>query len=581
VLVNPWVDEFILAETGGKRGSWTRIELLPGSRGLDGLRRRYSKPLWILMAIAALVLLISCGNVANLLLARAVNRQREMAVRLSIGASRKRLLRQLLTESFLFSLLGGAASLVLAVWCARLLIVLMSDPLNPLVLPVSVDVRILTFTGLVSLLTSLLFGVLPALRATRMDLSPPLKSQRAMTQSGSAGRLKGLLVTAQVALSLLLLIGAGLFVRSLSNIRGLDPGFNPDRLLLVEFNPHGLGLRGEQLRTRLHSFCEQVLQRFESVPGVQSVSLSTLTPMSGDETTRWFTTGNFTPRQMNDSVVRVNVVSPEYFATLGVPVAFGRAFNSSDRAGAPRVGILNEAAARFYFAGASPVGKTFRLGRENASPAIEIIGVVGDTKQRDPREPTVRSVFLPFDQSPGAIGSIQVRSMGEASSLIPALRAAARSVSADVPISSIRTVREQVDANLSRERMIATLSTSFGALALFLAAVGLYGVIRYSVSTRTGEIGIRMALGADTGGVLGLVGREAARLVCAGVTVGLVAAFAFTRFIEGSMLFGLTPTDGATFAVATLTLAAIAGLAVLISALRAARIDPTVALRHE
>jgi ABC-type antimicrobial peptide transport system permease subunit len=396
VLVRPWVNEFM-----GINSDWERIELLPGSRGLDGLRRRYSKPLWVLMIITTLVLLISCANVANLLLARAANRQREMAVRLSIGASRKRLLRQLLTESLLLSFLGGAASLVLAVWSARLLVVLMSGR-NPLILPVGIDPRILAFTSLASLLTGLIFGVL-----------------------------------------------------------------------------------------------------------------------------------------------------------------------------------LNESAARFYFAGTSPIGRTFRLARESTSPLIEIVGVARDAKQRDLREPTARTVFLPLDQSPGAIGSIQIRSIGAASSLIPALRAAARSVSADAPISSIRTVREQVDANLSQERMIATLSTAFGALALFLAAVGLYGVISYSVSTRTGEIGIRMALGASAGSVLGLVGREAARLVLAGVAGGLGAAFVSTRFIEESMLFGLTATDVATLAIATIALVAIAGLAVLAPALRAARTNPSATLRHE
>jgi predicted permease len=580
VLVTPWVNENILKDTGGKRGDWARIELLPGSRGLDGLRSRYSKPLLVLMTVAALVLLISCANVANLLLARAISRQRELAVRISIGASRMRLVRQLLSESLLLSFIGGIASIVLSVWCARLLVVYISDPAHPMLLPLSIDLRILLFTAAASLVTGLIFGVLPALRATRLDLTPALKDQRAAAQTSSSGRLKRLLVSMQVAVSLLLLVGAGLFVRSLANIRNLDPGFNPDRLLLVEFAPHGLGLSGERLLQRVHSYHEEVLKQFESIPGVRSAGFASLSPLTRSETTRWFTTAGFIPGQRGDSIVRVNVVSPRYFETMSIPVHAGRSFTVADRSGAPRVAILNEAAARFYFAGAGALGRTFRLGPEATSPPIEIVGIVRDIKQRDLREGVVRTVFVPFDQSPEAFGSIQVRSIGRASTLIPAIRATARSIDAEIPIATIRTVREQVDANLSQERLITMLSAAFGALALLLAAVGLYGVISYSVSARTGEIGIRMALGAGKRSVLTLVAKDIAWPFLLGVTGGLAAALVSARFLR-TMLFGLEPTDAATFTIATLMLGAVACAAALLPTRRALSIEPVSALRNE
>ncbi|MCZ2075340.1 MAG: ABC transporter permease [Bryobacterales bacterium] len=575
-LVRPWIQEVVRPALSGRRGIWERVELLPGGSGLDTLRRQFSKPLRILLGIVALVLLIACANITNLLLARSASRRRELALRASIGAGRFRLVRQLLTEAIVLAALGGAVGLVLAIWAARLLVTFLSSGGQAFVVNVNPDLRMLAFTLAISLLTAIIFGLVPALRVTSLDLSASLKEHSAGQAPALRGRTsRRMLVVGQVSLSLVLLIGASLFLRSLINIRGLDPGFNPERLLLVTFDPIGTGYRGE----RLSAFYRQVLERITTLPGVRSASLSSLGPLSGDDTTRFFNTSDYSPRSTDDQVVRVNSVSPLYFETMGIPVIEGRQFSSVDSSGSAKVAILNQAAARQYFGNRSAVGAIFRLGRNSLGLPIEVVGVVGDSKQKDLRDQPPRMVYFPLDQAPQSVVA-EVRAAGDIAGVIAGLRQAIAAVNSEIPVNSIKTVREQVNAGLVQERLLATLSSLFGLLALLLASVGLYGVISYTVTMRTGEIGIRMALGAQRLSILWTVLSEAGLLVSAGVAVGVLSAIGVTRTFA-KMLFGLTPTDPLAYLIASITLLVAATSAAFIPAYRASRIDPISALRQE
>jgi predicted permease len=361
------------------------------------------------MGIVALVLLIACANIANLLLARSASRRRELALRASIGAGRFRLVRQLLTEAIVLAALGGVVGLVLAIWAARLLVTFLLSGSQALVLNVNPDLRMLAFTLAISLLTAIIFGLVPALRVTSLDLSAALKEHLAAHGSVMrGGTLRRLLVAGQVGLSLVLLIGASLFLRSLINIRQLDPGFNPDQLLLANFDPSGTGYRGE----RLSVFYRQVLERITTLPGVRSASLSSLTPLSGDESTRFFNTSGYTPRSTDDQVVWVNSISPRYFETMDIPLMEGRQFSSADNSGSAKVAILNQAAARKYFGNRSAVGAIFRLGRDSVGPPIEVVGVVSDSKQKDLRDQPPRMVYFPLDQAPQSVVA-EVRAAGD------------------------------------------------------------------------------------------------------------------------------------------------------------------------
>jgi predicted permease len=386
--------------------------------------------------------------------------------------------------------------------------------------------------------------------------------------------LRRLLVAGQVGLSLLLLIGASLFLRSLVNIRSIDPGFNPDQLLLVEFDALGTGYRGE----RLHAFYRQALDRIATNPGVQSASLSSLEPLSGDDSTRRFNTPGYMG-PVDELVVRVNSISPRYFETMGIRLIEGRPFSAIDASGSPKVAILSQSTARQYFPGRSAVGATFRLGHPAAGPPIEVIGVAGDITQKDLRDQPFRTIYFPLEQAPSSHVVAEVRVAGDIAAVIVALRQSVLSVNREIPVASIKTIREQVDARLVQERLMTTLSSLFGLLALALAAVGLYGVVSYSVTVRTSEIGIRMALGADRRSVLGMMLREAGVLVGAGVAVGVLAAVSLTRILA-DMLYGLTPTNPAAYCLAVLTLSVVAAVAAFIPAVRASMIEPIVALRE-
>jgi putative ABC transport system permease protein len=580
VLVRPWVEDVVLLE-GGKMGSWARIELLPGSTGLDALRRKFSKPLQVLMAIVAMVLLIACANVATLLTARSVARQKEIAVRQAIGAGRARLIRQFLTESILLALAGGCAGLWLAWWGANLLVRFISTGPIPIQLELAPDWRVLSFTACVSVLTGILFGLAPAVRGTILDLTPTLK-EGASPLAGASTRWHWgkMLVSVQVALSLTLLVGAALFVMSLRKIRSVDGGFRVENLLLVTFDTSGTGSSGPERRKQLEAFYREGLERASGLPGVRVASLSSLGPMSGDDSTRALFVPGFEARTRDDQAVHLNSIGTRFFETMGIPLLKGREFMPADDANAPKVAILNETAARFYFPGVDSLGQIVHMGWDSQGQPMQVVGIVRDSKRQDLRQPAPRMLYRPFLQYNQPYMTLEIRTTGDPNAVASSVRQAFREINRDIPVWEIKTMQTQIDQGLVQERLVATLSSFFGLLALLLSTIGLYGTISYAVTRRTSEIGIRMALGARKGDVLWLVLREATVLVLCGAGVGLMAATAMNRLIA-SMLFGLTPSDPMALVIATSVLLAVALLAAWLPARRASRVDPMVALRYE
>ncbi len=620
------------AEQGRRQLMDERVLLAPAARGLSHLRGSLTQPLLILMAVSALVLVIACANLANLLLARADRRRKEMALRLGIGAGRGRLLRQLLTESLLLAGLGGALGIAGAGWGSRLLLGLASRSAKPIPLDVGLDWRLLVFALGVALVTGIGFGLAPALQATRVDLAANLKEgagamgrRTAAGGGGAAGAGGGLgrvLVAAQIGLSLVLLIGAGLLVRSLRNLMEVDPGVARTSLVLVTINPHLLGYDADRL-TALYS---RLVERLEAVPGVRSASLSNLRLLSGSSWDENVALPGYTPRPDEDTDAQLRVVTPRYFETVGLPLLAGRAFGPADREGAPKVAIVDEAMGRRFWprgstmgseaaaaaraaaaaaaataeagstataAGgaaawdpASVLGQRFGFGPPGNSRDYEIVGVARSVRSISLGNAPPPTAYLPVAQRPGAvIRDLEVRLAGGPegplqAGVIGALRRAIAEVEPSLPVFSIVTMGEQMEGSLARERAVARLTGFFGALALLLAAIGLYGVMSYSVARRTNEIGLRMALGAPRSQVLGLVMRDTARLVAAGVAAGLVAAVATTR-LAASQLFGLGAFDPPTVVTATLAMVAVALVAGFLPARRAAGTDPMVALRHE
>ena len=545
--------------------------------GIDsGLRRLYAKPLRIVMAIVALVLLIACANVANLLLARAASRRGEIGVRLAIGCSRARLVGQLLTESMLLSTLGAVAGVGVAYWGVRTLLGLLSAGVVPIQLDLTPDVRILVFLIAVGVLTGIGFGLVPALRATRVDLVPSLQGARRGDAGGAAKqRLSRALVTAQVAMSLLLLIGAGLLVRSLQNLHRLDWGFRPEHVVIFDV-AHNPPTRAPEA---LSQIAWRVYERVKQVPGVESASVSGLMIFSPSDIGAPLTIRGYTPAAGERVVARYNSVSPGYFETVGMRLIEGRGIEDRDMQNS--IAVVNESMARRYFAGARAVGRVMQLGRgPNAGKPVEIVGVVHDAKYNDLRKEPEPMFYIPFGQLPRPVRSIEVRTTKPAAAITAPVRQALADVSKDIMIRRVVSLSDQVDQSLAAEWLIMRLCSFFSVLALLLACVGLYGVMAYSVTQRTGEIGIRMALGATERSILQLILRETMRVVATGVVIGVPLAFASSRLVS-AFLFGLTPTDPQTIALATLVLLAAAGVAAYLPARRAAAVDPIVALRCE
>jgi predicted permease len=550
-----------------------KLRLDPGSTGVSDLRETFSRQLWVLMAAVSVVLLIACMNVASLLLARAMARQREIAVRLALGASRVRVVRQLVTESVMLVLIATGASLVIAPWGSHMLASFLPERRLPVVLNLEPDFRVLGFAVMVSLAAGILFGLAPALQLTRCAAAPALKAQASLSGLRGSLTFRKVLTVAQVALSLLLVAGAGLFVRTLRNLKGLDLGYDRENVLLLDLVPLLNGYSGDQ-STR---FFERVIERVNKLPGVRSAGLGSMGFLElGFPRQDIHVEGRNTPRG-EERVGWINTVSPEYFKTLGVPMLLGRSFTARDKKSAPKVAIVNQTFARQYFGGENPLGRHIGFGDTNG---IAIVGVVRDGKYKEVREKTPELVYVPFQQNVDPAMTLQVRTVGNPAKVTAAIRHELQSVDANVPIYKVRTLEAQLDESLSQERLVATLSSWFGAFALLLASIGLYGVLAYSVTRRTNEIGLRMALGAERGGVIWMVLREALLLVGMGVAIGVPIALVLAGSVS-SLLYGLKPTDSLTISATVVLLFVVAAIASYLPARRASRVDPMVALRYE
>lgn len=562
-----------LLKTAGGKAVSSQIRLEPGSQGLMEGRRGFSKQFAILLAIVGLVLLIACINLANLLLARAATRQKELAVRASVGASRVRLIRQLLTESVLLALLGGGLGLLFAAWGRHALLTLLTADWDEFAIDLRLDWRVLGFTAAVSLLTGILFGLAPALRATRIDLTPMLKANPG-SDSPARSRLGKALVIAQVAMSLVLLAGAGLFVRTLRNLHRIDAGFNRENLLIFRVDPRESGYEKEK-RANLY---QQMTERIASLPEVRAVTSSEYALLGGGAASSTAEVPGRKPRAGENMRVSVIDVGPNFLAAMEIPLLQGREFSPQDNQHTPKVAVVNQALAQRFFSDQNPLGRHIIMNESD----IEIVGVARNAKYYEMLRPIPPLLYLPYLQKPEPPAglSFAVRTVGDPITAIAAIRQAVRSIDRNLPLFDIRTQNELIARMFTRERLFASLSSFFGLLALALVCIGLYGVMSYTVARRTHEIGVRMALGALRGDVLRMVLRESLLLVLTGTLIGLAAASATTRLIKG-MLFGLTPTDPLTIALATLLLLAVAALASWLPAHRAAQVDPLAALREE
>jgi predicted permease len=529
---------------------------------------------WLLFAAVGFVLLIACANVANLLLARAAARRREIAIRLALGASRLRLVRQLVTESLVLALAAGALGLVASLWTSDLLPSFFTGE-DISLLDLSVDRRVLLFTLGLSVATGLIFGLVPALQSTRAGLTAGLKDEGGL--AASAGRrfgLRNLLVVAQVALSLVLLAGAGLFVRSLRNAVTYDPGFDAEKLLLAT-----LEIRGQQLSkeegARLY---QQLQERVVGLPGVGGVTFTRVVPLGGGGQRRNIYIEGYEPRPGEDNELNTNVVGHGFFGTMGIPIVEGRDFWAQDTEKSPGVVLVNEELARRYFPGQSAVGK--RLRTDSEGPFLEIVGVARTAKYRNLREHPLPFVYIPLAQEYQRGMTLLVRTDGDPLALAPAVNAAMREINKNLPLFNVKTMASHVSAALSADRMIAVMLGLFAAVALALAAVGIYGMLAYSVAQRTREIGIRVALGARRADILRLVVGQGMTLVLFGAAIGLGLALALGRLFAG-LLFGVSASDAPTLTATTLLLTAVALLACYLPARRATKVDPMVALRYE
>jgi predicted permease len=554
-----------------------RLRLDPAGQGLSVLREQFSKPLWVVLAVVGLLLLITCANVANLLLARANAREREIAVRLAMGAAKGRLVRQLMTESLLLGLTGGLFGVGLAYWGGHVLLALMAQGRRPVVLSVHPDLTVLSFALALSLFTALVFGTIPAWRATAVNPSLGLaQNSRSSTGVGERNRLGKSLVIAQMAISLMLLIGAGLLTRSLSNLNHFYPGFNRDNVLLFSVNPTVIGYKD------VVPLYEQMQNRTRALPGVRSVSLSVHEPLSTNVSDSSVKVQGIVPRQGEDlTPVDIEPIGPDYFRTMQTPILRGREFGVDDRAGTPKVAIVNESTARHFFGDADPIGRFVSIPGYRADESwLQIIGEVLDIKVHDVRETSTLMLYVPMFQAPEGGVTFEIRTAMDPAYAESAILAAVRAIDDHLPVYSVKSLGNQFDSSLVEERLVASLSSVFGILALLLTCVGLYGLMAYTVNRRTGEIGIRMALGAERGKIARMILRETLVLVLVGLVIGVPAAILTARLIA-SQLFGLKPRDPITFLASCIAMLLVTLMASYLPARRAASVDPMKALRSE
>ncbi|MBI2687099.1 MAG: ABC transporter permease [Acidobacteria bacterium] len=550
-----------------------RLVLESFSHGFSALRNTFSKPLFALMAMAGLVLLIACANTANLLFARAAARQREIAIRLSLGAARTRIVRQLLTEGLLLVTIAGALAVWFAQWAGGALVRLATSTNTSLSMTADVDTRVLAFTSAIALFTGIVFGLAPALRATRPDLTDALKTASKGGAAGPSQRTARGLVVVQVALSIVLLAAAGLLMQSLRNLLHTDLGFDRQHLLSVWLNRALTNYPNNQLP----EIYRRLTERIETIPGVRSTSISVCGLANGCRSLSGpFEFEGYQRRPGEQTALLTNMVGQGYFSTVGTPLLSGRQFNEHDTQGSARVAIVNQAAARKYFANRQAVGQ--RLGMERID--TEIVGVVQDARVLNVKEAAIPMIYYPIFQLPVTAGAIEIRTGGDPVPQITAVRGILAELAPKIPVERITTMSAQIELNLSQERLVLWLTSAFGVLALGLAAFGLFGVLSYAVARRTSEFGIRMALGAAPGRVIGDVLREALVMAVIGIAAGILLAMGAAQLASG-LLHGVDPHDWQTMLAAGLIVICGAALAGLFPALRAARVDPIVALRND
>ena len=569
-----------------------QVSLIAAAQGRAPIRQQLSQPLWLLLGIVAGVLLIACANVASLLIARASARQKEIAVRLALGASRGRIVGQLLVESVLLAAIGGTLGLVFAWWTTGFLLGFMPTSETPHVITGALDHRVLMFNLLLSVITGVLFGLVPALRSTRPDLAPTLKDQIGSVVGGGV-RFRKALVIAQVTISILLLISAGLFIRTLENLRLLDLGIKPERMIAFNISPAISGYTAE----RIPPLYKSLVERLAAQPGVQGVAFANIGLLEGNEWDSTMTIEGYDAKPGEQRNPYCNAVSLGYFKTMGIPVLNGREFDARDEGAAPkpadpnqndgrgngyRHAIVNHSFAKRFFGDKDPVGRHIGFGLNPGTPTpLEIVGVVRDAKYTGVRDDIPQQVFFPLleERAPSSI-VMYVRTTGDPTATFTAAQRTLHDLDANVPMFNLRTLERQIDRSLLVERFVATLSTAFGVLATLLAVIGLYGVMAYTVARRTREIGVRMALGALRGDVVWLVMREVLVLVGTGLAIGLIAAWGLRRVL-GTVLYGISASDPLTIVGAAALLAAVSLLAGFVPARRATRVNPVLALRYE
>ncbi|HEY1337887.1 MAG TPA: ABC transporter permease [Bryobacteraceae bacterium] len=578
----PVLDRFAGAQAANdkERADLPQLHVEDASRGLDNLRRQYSKPLYILMTLVALILTIACANLANLLLARAAGRRREMAIRLSLGAGRSRIVRQLLTESLLLASLGGLLGLLFAQWGIRGLTMLLANGRENFLLSADLNWRVLLVTLGLALLTGVLFGLAPAMQSTRVDLTSALKQARAGEARKRIGSwlrvsLSQALVVAQIAVSLLLLVAAGLFIRTLSNLNSVELGFNRERILLFAVDARQAGYRDQAL-TR---FLDDLHERLSSVPGVRSATASTLALVTHTVSGTRVAVPGYTGSEHSVSTLGI---ASNFFGTMQIPVLLGRPVDERDVSGGAQVAVVNEEFVKTYFAGANPIGKHCTIGGGANARDIEIVGVARNARYSSLKEKLPPVAYLPYTYNPRSIGYLvfALRAAGDPMSLASAAREVVRQADSRIPVTSMRTQEEAIEQTIGQERTFALLCTAFAFLAVVIACVGLYGTMAYSVARRTNEIGLRMALGAERRRLIWMVLREVCVMAAVGLAIGVPVALATTKFVK-SFLFEMKPNDPWAIVGAALALVAAAIAAGYGPAWRASRIDPWNALRDE